>query len=106
MRLPSVADIFANRWLLLANASLALFLNFVIALCISRSSSVTYSVNTLSKDAIIVVIGALVLKEAITTQQAFAFSAQLFFIGLWSLMKGYPEAFENGVAAGLARIFC
>jgi hypothetical protein len=85
---------------LLANACLACALNTIIAVFIKRSSAVAFILAGFVKDAMIVTVAAVVLQEAISQMQAFGFSVQLTGTMVWSLIKTYPDHFEDGMAAG------
>jgi hypothetical protein len=99
-QLPTWHDILQWWPHLLANACLACVLNVMIALFIKRSSAVAFMLAGFVKDAMIVTVAAVVLRESISHMQAFGFSLQLTCIGLWSFVKAYPDRFEDGIAAG------
>lgn len=96
VRVPSLDEVLAVRWLLLANM-LAGFLNSTsIAIFIKYSSPLAYVLTETVKDAAVVLGSAVFLADPLTPLQAVAFPIQLALILLWSLMKTFPEAFAEG----------
>jgi hypothetical protein len=87
---------------LLANACIAFALNVVIALFVKHSSAVSFILAGIVKDAMIVLVALLVLRELISPLQGLGFGLQLGAILAWSMIKTFPERFENGVLSGLA----
>mmetsp|Transcript_52750 Transcript_52750/g.112883 ORF Transcript_52750/g.112883 Transcript_52750/m.112883 type:complete len:376 (+) Transcript_52750:69-1196(+) len=102
--MPVWDDLVAWWPVLLLNASLAYMLNVVTALFIKHSSAVAFVLMGVVKDAAIVLSGALVLSEEISKLQACGFALQLSAILVWSLMKSFPERFEEGLLQGLRSI--
>mmetsp|Transcript_34979 Transcript_34979/g.74535 ORF Transcript_34979/g.74535 Transcript_34979/m.74535 type:complete len:381 (-) Transcript_34979:8-1150(-) len=101
MAVPRWSDV-AEWWpLLLANACVAYALNIVSSMFIKHSSPVAYILAGIVKDASIVFAGVLCLRESISKLQAFGFALQLSLIFVWTLMKTYPESFEDGILPGL-----
>merc|ERR1740130_514100 len=96
---PMWSDIVAWWPVLAVNATVAFALNLSIALFMKHSSAVGFLMAGITKDCFIVLVGGLALHEQISGVQAVGFAAQLGFIGIWSLMKLYPEKFEGGVLA-------
>jgi len=101
LQIPDWATIWAWWPVLAANASLAFVLNLSIALFMKQSSAVGFILAGITKDAVIVLAGALVMHESISKVQMFGFAAQLSFIWIWSLVKIYPDKFEGGILAGI-----
>mmetsp|Transcript_21739 Transcript_21739/g.37228 ORF Transcript_21739/g.37228 Transcript_21739/m.37228 type:complete len:405 (+) Transcript_21739:3-1217(+) len=91
----------ATWWpMLLANACLAFVLNVAIALFVKHSSPVAVILAGLLKDIAIVAAGGLLLRELISSLQIFGFVLQIFGIFLWSMLRTFPEQFENGILRG------
>jgi len=86
--------------MLLANACLAFVLNVAIALFVKHSSPVAVILAGLLKDIAIVAAGGLLLRELISSLQIFGFVLQIFGIFLWSMLRTFPEQFENGILRG------
>lgn len=101
LRTPSLADIQAWWPMLLANSCVAFALNVMVAVFVRNSSAVSFILAGITKDAFIVLAGGLFLGELVSGLQIFAFSLQLVFLGTWSIVKMFPEQFENGVFNGL-----
>jgi hypothetical protein len=85
---------------LLANACIAFVLNVVIALFIKYAAAVAFILAGILKDAMIVAVSAFFLKEVVTGIQTFGFALQLAAICLWSMIKTFPDRFENGIVQG------
>jgi hypothetical protein len=94
---PLWSDVVAWWPILFANANLAFALNVAIALLMKEVSAVGYILAGVVKDTFIVVVGAAALHEPIALLQCVGFSMQLFFVCTWSLMKTFPDKFENGL---------
>lgn len=99
--IPTMTDISAWWPYLLLNSLVAFALNVVVALFIKHSEAVSFILAGILKDAMIVCIGAFVLREMISVLQIVGFSMQIVGILIWSAMKLYPEAFERGIGSGL-----
>lgn len=92
----------ATVWqLLLANAFLAFTLNVSIAMFMKRSSAISLVLAGLVKDMLVVFISVYFLKEVISSVQECGFVLQLLGVFLWSLLKAFPENFEQGIVPGL-----
>jgi len=102
--LPPMSLVIAWWPILLANGLVAFALNVSIALFMKMSSPVSFVLAGIVKDCAIVSVSALFMHEDISGQQIIGFSLQLCAILLWSLMKRFPEEFENGMAAGLLSV--
>lgn len=85
---------------LLANACIAFLLNIIIAFFIKAASAVAFILAGIVKDAMIVATSAFVLREVVTRIQAFGFGMQLMAIFTWSMVKTFPDRFEEGLLAG------
>jgi len=94
------------KWapLLLANALLAVALNFSTALVVKHASAVGLVLSGIMKDSAIVLVGAWFLQESITSLQVFGFGMQIVGILIYSLIKLYPDQFEDGFTVGFKRI--
>lgn len=104
-RTPNFADL-AEWWpMLLANACVAFALNVTVAVFMKNSSAVAFILAGITKDAVIVLAGGAFLGELVSGLQIFAFMLQLVFIWTWSLMKMFPEKFENGIFSGLMALY-
>jgi len=90
--------------LLLLNACVAFILNVVIALFVKHSSAIAFILAGIVKDAMIVAAGAFFFREVITIIQGFGFLLQLVAILVWSLIKTFPDRFEEGVAVGFGNM--
>merc|ERR1719316_547864 len=66
-----------------------------------QSSAVGFILAGITKDAVIVLAGALIMHESISKVQMVGFAAQLSFIWIWSLVKIYPDKFEGGILPGI-----
>lgn len=89
---------------LLANACIAFVLNVVIALFIKYAAAVAFILAGILKDAMIVAVSAFFLREVVTGIQTFGFGLQLLAICLWSMLKTFPEHFDNGIIAGVGSL--
>jgi len=96
-----------NWWpYLVANSCIAFALNVTIALFIKQSSAVAFILAGIVKDVSIVTVGCLMFSEHISLLQGTGFGLQLCGILVWSLVKTFPDRFEDGFMLGLARTFC
>jgi hypothetical protein len=96
-----------NWWpYLVANSCIAYALNVVIALFIKHSSAVAFILAGIAKDVVIVSASCMVFSEHISVLQAIGFMLQLCGILVWSMIKTFPDRFEDGFIVGLARTFC
>lgn len=85
---PDVGTDFFKMWpLLLANATLAFFLNIFIALTIKRLSTLAFVIIGLVKDFVIVCASAIVFNDPISVQQRIGFTIIMVGILLWSQVK-------------------
>merc|ERR1719265_906960 len=89
---------------LLANACIAFLLNVVIAMFVKHSSAVAFILAGIVKDAMIVAAGGFLLNEVVTVIQFIGFGLQLAAILLWSLMKIFPDKFNDGILAGFGAL--
>lgn len=103
--IPTMNDWMTNRWALLANACLALTLNFSGMLFIRCSSAVSYVLAGIMKDVMIVASGILFMGHETSSKQVTGFTLQVVLILLWSLVKTFPKAFANGLFDGLRVVF-
>lgn len=102
--LPTLA-ILIDWWpVLLANALLALCLNFSTALVVKHASAVGLVLSGLMKDSAIVICGAYFLKEHISSLQVLGFVIQMSGVLSYSMIKLYPEKFADGILPGFKRI--
>merc|ERR1719453_1414245 len=90
--------------ILLLNASVAYLLNVLMAAFVHASSAMSFVICGILKDVMIVVAGVVFLKEAISGQQALAFTAQIILIAIWAAMKMFPKEFEDGIIAGVRNL--
>lgn len=92
-------------WLpfLALNSTLAFSMNIIMAYFIKYTSGVAFILAGVTKDILIVTVGAIVFHELISGLQIFAFSLQIMLIFTWSLCKTFPERFEDGFFTGLGR---
>lgn len=101
---PNMSMIVAWWPQLLANALLAVALNFATALVVKHASAMGLVLSGVMKDTAIVCAGAYFLGESITSVQVFGFSMQIACVLAYSLIKLYPEKFNDGIPLGLKRI--
>lgn len=106
LRTPHWADLVAWWPHLAANTLLAFTLNVVIALFVKQSSAIAFLLAGIVKDAMIVISAAVFLRETITPLQAVGFALQLGTITVYSLVKTFPDHFEQGVLQGLGAMLC
>lgn len=90
---------------LLANCCVAFSLNLTIAFFMKFSSPISFILAGIAKDACIVGAGAGMLGEMVSPMQAAAFILQLGLIWVWSMMKLFPEHFNNGLMNGFYSLF-
>lgn len=100
LQTPAMSDLIEWWPMLLANACVAFALNVTVALFMKNSSAVAFILAGISKDAVIVLAGGAFLGELVSGLQVFAFIMQLCLIWTWSMMKMFPDKFENGVMPG------
>jgi len=91
---------------LLGNCINSFLLNVVIAFFIKHSSAVGFILAGITKDVIIVSCGWMMFHEQISILQAIGFSLQLVGILVWSLVKTFPDRFEDSFWKGILRTFC
>jgi len=85
---PAVGRDFMQMWpYLLANASIAFFLNILIALTIKRLSALAFVIIGLVKDSVIVASSALIFHDPIAQQQKIGFVIIMAGIAMWSRLK-------------------
>jgi len=106
LRTPHREDLAAWWPHLAANTLLAFTLNVVIALFVKQSSAIAFLLAGIVKDAMIVISAAVFLRETITPLQAVGFALQLGTITVYSLVKTFPDHFEQGVLLGLGAMLC
>mmetsp|Transcript_88154 Transcript_88154/g.161235 ORF Transcript_88154/g.161235 Transcript_88154/m.161235 type:complete len:372 (+) Transcript_88154:115-1230(+) len=102
LKTPQWKDIVVWWPVLLANSCVAFTLNLTIALFMKFSSPVSFILAGIAKDACIVFAGATMLGEVVSSTQVAAFALQLGLIWIWSMMKLFPEQFENGLISGFS----
>jgi hypothetical protein len=90
---------------LILNSLVAFALNVVIALFIKHTSAVPFILAGMVKDVCIVTVGATLFHEHISVLQVFGFSLQMCGILLWSIVKTFPQNFEDGMLNGMMRTF-
>jgi len=96
-----------NWWpYLCLNCCIAFALNVVIALFIKHSSAVGFILAGIVKDVVIVSVGCAMFHEHVSALQTVGFIMQLIGILVWSLVKTFPDRFEDSFWLGLARTFC
>jgi hypothetical protein len=96
-----------NWWpYLIVNSCIAFALNVIIAMFIKHSSAVAFILAGIVKDVVIVSVGCAMFHEQISALQTAGFILQLGGILVWSLVKTFPDRFEDGFAMGLGRTFC
>jgi len=88
---------------LLANSLVAFSLNVVIALFIKHTSAVPFILAGMVKDVVIVSAGATLFHEHIAPLQVVGFILQMSGILLWSIVKTFPQNFEDGMTTGIIR---
>eukprot|EP00930_Biecheleria_cincta_P049686 TRINITY_DN34883_c0_g1_i1.p1 TRINITY_DN34883_c0_g1~~TRINITY_DN34883_c0_g1_i1.p1 ORF type:complete len:224 (-),score=40.83 TRINITY_DN34883_c0_g1_i1:404-1015(-) len=85
---PAVGRDFMQMWpYILANASVAFFLNILIALTIKRLSALAFVIIGLVKDSVIVACSAFVFHDPISQQQKIGFVIIMAGIAMWSRLK-------------------
>ncbi|CAE7297638.1 unnamed protein product [Symbiodinium natans] len=100
--LPTAETLRRCSALLAGNVLCAFFLNLVIANYLKNGSPVAFILTNLVKDALIVVASSLAFGDDVSLLQSCAFSVQLSFIALWSMMKANPTAFDkHGLCGGV-----
>lgn len=92
---PSLETLQQCRFLLAGNVMVAFSLNLITANYLKHGSPLALLLTNLIKDAIIVIAGCALFADPISLEQGFGFVAQLFFIFLWSIMKVFPETFQQ-----------
>lgn len=105
LQTPALSDFLTNWYLLLPNFALAFLLNISIALFIKYSSAISMVMVSLIKDLFVVLVSVVLMSEVISGQQVIFFILQLSGIFTWSMMKSFPEKFENGVIRGYIALF-
>lgn len=104
--MPTWLDVYRAWPLLWPNALLAFALNVVIAFFMKSSSGVTFVLAGILKDVCIVLVSVLFMEEFISQTQVISFSAQVFGIFVWAMMKLYPVEFQRGLVPGLSYAIC
>jgi len=90
---PAVGADFIKMWpLLIANASVAFFLNILIALTIKRLSAMAFVIIGLLKDGVIVACSSIVFHDPISSQQKLGFAITLIGMAMWSHLKIKEQA--------------
>lgn len=88
---------------LMMNSLVAFALNVVIALFIKHTSAVPFILAGMVKDVCIVTAGATLFHEHISVLQVIGFTLQMSGILLWSVVKTFPQNFEDGMLTGMQR---
>jgi len=109
---PGVVAVPAPSWtelrlalpLLAANAVVAFSLNVTIALFIKNTSAVSMVLAGIVKDCAVVLLSLVIFQETITRNQAIGFAMQLVGVFLWSIMKQFPDVFEEHGVLGALRL--
>jgi len=102
--IPSLQIIIIWGPQLLANAMLAVALNFSTAFVVKHASAVGLVLSGIMKDSAIVLVGAYYLHESITGIQVAGFMLQISGVLVYSLIKLYPDIFHEGIFIGFKRI--
>lgn len=103
--IPSWEVLQQNSNLLAGNVAVAFSLNFITANYLKHGSPLSLLLTNLIKDAMIVIAGCTLFGDPISVEQGCGFTAQLFFIFLWSVMKAFPETFQQeGVLHGVSSV--
>jgi hypothetical protein len=102
---PSLSQI--NMWwpVLMANCLVSVALNLSTVLLLKITSPMCFVLSHIIKDSVILVGGLFVFNETIAIVQVVAFIAQISGIASYSLMKQYPDHFEDGITAGFMNVF-
>jgi len=88
-----IVPAFLKSWhLLLLNAFVAFLLNVLVATLIKEISAVGYVLTGIIKDIFLVVLSGVIFSEPITMMQWSTFAMTLGGVGIWSLLKIYPDA--------------
>jgi len=103
--MPALSDWVTCRWLLLANASVALLLNISTLVFIKCSSALAYVMAGIVKDVCIVMTSIVFMGSDTTMLQMAGFTLQMCFICAWSLLKTFPKECENSLFEGIQIIF-
>jgi len=105
-RAPEILAQFLLHYpMILANMSLAVALNVMIAVCIKHFSPVGYLVMGILKDIVIVSTSSIFLGESLTVQQICGFSIALSGVAAYSLYKQNIDFFvEDQLTTGFARV--
>jgi len=103
--LPQMDDLRSWGPVLFLNGLTAFMLNLAITSFIKNSSAVAFILAGIIKDMAIVMVGFAIFGEEISVMQTFGFSLQLVAILIWSLMKTFPQYFEDGIPQGILRVF-
>eukprot|EP00442_Polarella_glacialis_P036505 CAMPEP_0115072136 /NCGR_PEP_ID=MMETSP0227-20121206/14057_1 /TAXON_ID=89957 /ORGANISM="Polarella glacialis, Strain CCMP 1383" /LENGTH=376 /DNA_ID=CAMNT_0002458839 /DNA_START=85 /DNA_END=1215 /DNA_ORIENTATION=+ len=103
--LPAWSNFVECRWLLAGNVLVAFSLNYISASFLRVGSPMAFLMVNIIKDVMIVTASAIVMHAPISSLQMVSFPVQLSLILIWSLIKAFPQNFEeNGVAFGLASL--
>lgn len=99
---PSWGDVQGCWPLLLLNGLAAFALNVSIALFVKHTSAVAMVLAGLVKDSMVILTSVLCMGEAMSHTQQVGFGLQLWGVFVWSLMKQFPDKFEeHGLIGGV-----
>jgi len=98
---PKPADLVLWAGPLAASCTLAFGLNLAMALMIQVASAIGFLFVSIFKDAIMIILSVLFLKEVVSPIQRIGFLMQLVGVFSWSLIKTFPREFEEGFFKGL-----
>jgi len=93
--LPHWDDLVRNWQFILGSTVLAFALNVSTATFIKHSSSTSFVLAMLLKDMVVVLSGVIFFGEEVATLQVLAFGLQLVGLLAWTMLKLFPEKFEN-----------
>lgn len=94
--LPPLGVICQWAPVLAANGCVALALNLTVAGLVKAMSPVSYLMCQLLKDIMAMTISIIFLQNTVSKMQWCGFSVQLSCVFAWSLLKNYPEKFDEG----------
>lgn len=101
---PHWKDFALFAWPIAASAAVAFILNILMASLIQVASVVSFLVINVAKDIMIVLLGSVFLHEVVSPSQRIAFTLQVLGIFVWSMMKAFPQEFDDGVFRGFATL--
>lgn len=105
LAVPYTSDWFRMRWYLLFSCCLAFGLNLFMMLFLKCCSPVSFMLTNIIKDVAIVFIGIAFMGHHLGAMQAIGFALQLILVFIWSMMKQFPQEFDDGMLNGLLFVF-